>query len=115
MWCKSRDTISDISCDDDYASAVDTSKSINASQLTKGADRRICLVTCLYAVFGIKPHLDTRQLGLVPEGANGTLHLESFETSLSIRLTHVEFGAVLYVRCEARSALCQLVTQMTRV
>jgi len=72
-------------------------------------------VTCDYAVSAIKPHLDTRQLGLVPEGADGTFHVESVETSLSIRLTHVEFGAVLYVRCKAWSAVCQLVTQMTRL
>ena len=110
-----RDTISDIRCDDGYDIGVDTLKSIYVIQLTYGGDRRVCLVTCDNAVFGIKPHLDTCQLALVPEGADWTFHVEGVETSLSIRLTHVEFGAVHYVRCEARSALCQFVAQMTRV
>ena len=110
-----RDSISDILCDDVYDIGVYTLESIDVIQLTNGGDRRICLVTCDNAVFGIKPHLDTRQLGLVPEGADWTFHVERVETSLSIRLTHVEFGAVHYVRCEAGSALCQFVAQMTRV
>ena len=72
-------------------------------------------MACFYAESAIRPHLDTRQLALIPKRADGTFHVESVEPSLSIRLTHVEFGAVLYVRCEAGSALCQLVTQMTRL
>ena len=72
-------------------------------------------MACAYTVFEIKPCLDTGQLTLVPECAHWTVHVESSEFSLIVRLTNVIFRAVVRVTGEAGSTVCQFVAQMTRI
>ena len=72
-------------------------------------------MACGNAVVDIKPRLHTGQLGLVPECAHWTVHVECSEASFIVRLTNVIFRAVIRVSGETGSTECVFVAEMTRI